>query len=183
MTKPDGGPFGVIYADPPWHFATRSAKGDGRSASQHYAVTSLDHLKAIPVWLWCLPDCALFMWTTDTHLEHALDLIRAWGFTYKTVAFTWAKIDRAGTGWFLGMGYWTRANPEMCLLATRGRPVRGARDVRQLIRAPIREHSRKPDRVASDIERLVPAGPYLEMFARTSRPGWTAWGDEVERFA
>jgi N6-adenosine-specific RNA methylase IME4 len=124
-------------------------------------------------------DCVLFMWAIDPMLPQAFELITAWGFTYKTVAFTWAKINESGKD-PIGGGYWTRANPEMCLLATRGKPKRLNADVRQLLMAPRREHSRKPA-VHERIERLV-GGPYLEMFARQERPGWDAWGNEVERF-
>ena len=98
-----------------------------------------------------------------------------WGFTYKSVGFVWAKRTPRDTGWHMGCGYGTRANAEYCLLGTRGRPKRLARDVRQLVVAPRREHSRKPDEIAAAIERLFP-GARLEMFARTARPGWDAWG-------
>jgi N6-adenosine-specific RNA methylase IME4 len=120
-------------------------------------------------------------------LQHALAVIRAWGFEYKTCAFAWTKAtpDTIRGGFFgleMGTGYWTRANTEVCLLATRGRPKRLHRDVRQVIIEPRREHSRKPDGVYQRIERLVP-GPYLELFARSSpRTGWTFWGDEVGKF-
>jgi N6-adenosine-specific RNA methylase IME4 len=108
------------------------------------------------------------------------------GLHFKTVAFTWAKTTRADVddpfddaSWAFGQGYWTRANPEMCLLATRGAPQRLNADVRQLIVAPVMEHSRKPDAWLERIERLVD-GPYLELNARRRRPGWVAWGDELE---
>tara|TARA_Y100000034_G_scaffold80282_1_gene96328 strand:+ start:161 stop:577 length:417 start_codon:yes stop_codon:yes gene_type:complete len=130
--------------------------------------------------------CALFMWVSDPMLKEAMILINAWGFTYKTVAFTWVKTrsdelfyDEASSG--MGMGYWTRSNPEMCLLATRGRPQRIEKGVRQLIIAPRREHSRKPDEVYGLIERLVP-GPYLEIFARHMHPGWDSFGQELGKF-
>jgi len=103
------------------------------------------------------------------------------GFSYRTVAFTWVK-TRAGRGTFpIGLGYWTRANPEQCLLATRGRPKRIARNVPQLIISPRREHSRKPDEVRTYIEHLI-AGPYCELFARSRAPGWDAFGDEAGLF-
>ena len=105
-------------------------------------------------------------------------MIDAWNFVYKTVAFTWAKTTKDGAGFPIGCGYWTRANPEQCLLATRGRPQRLSRAVRQLILTPRREHSRKPDEVYDRIEALVP-GPYLELFARAPREGWHSWGNEV----
>jgi len=173
--------YGAILADPPWHFAVRSPKGEGRSASQHYGTMSLAEIEALPVASWAAPDCALFLWAIDPMLPHAMRVMQTWGFTFKTVGFTWAKTN-AGGGYFCGMGFWTRANAEMCLLGTRGSPKRQAKDVRRLIVAPRREHSRKPDEAASGVMRLV-SGPYLEMFARERRPGWDAWGLETDKFA
>jgi N6-adenosine-specific RNA methylase IME4 len=163
--------YSVILADPPWTFATYSRKGKGRSAEAHYDCMSLADIKALPVADWATPDCALFLWATDPSLPQALEVIEAWGFVYKTVAFTWAKTTKDGAGFPIGCGYWTRANPEQCLLATRGRPQRISRSVRQLILAPRRAHSQKPEEVYERIEALVP-GPYLEMFARERHPGW-----------
>jgi N6-adenosine-specific RNA methylase IME4 len=115
----------------------------------------------------------------DSDAPKALELIEAWGFRYKTVAFTWAKTTKDGTDFPIGCGFWTRSNPEMCLLATKGTPVRISRSVRQLIIAPRREHGQKPDEIYDRIEALVP-GPYLEMFVRSARSGWDSWGNEVE---
>ncbi|HEV8030058.1 MAG TPA: MT-A70 family methyltransferase, partial [Stellaceae bacterium] len=173
--------FGAILADPPWHFRTYSAKGTGRGAVSHYDTMTLDDIQALPVADMAADDCALFLWATDPMLPQALDLMASWGFQYKTVAFTWAKTTKGGDGWALGCGYWTRANPETCLFGTRGRPQRLSRSVRQLIVTPRREHSRKPDEAQAGIEELVP-GPYLELFARESRPGWTTWGNEAGIF-
>jgi N6-adenosine-specific RNA methylase IME4 len=178
-----GGPsplgYGVIYADPPWSFTTYSRKGKGRSAEAHYDCMGLDEIKVMPVADWAAGDCALFLWTTDPLLPRALEVIAAWGFVYKTVAFTWVKTTKDGTSFPIGCGFWTRANPELCLLATRGHPQRISRSVRQLILAARRAHSQKPDEVYMRIESLV-AGPYLELFARERRPGWASWGQEVE---
>src|SRR5690606_4571382 len=117
----------------------------------HYDCMGQSELEALPVADWAAPDAVLLMWTTDTHLPRALDLIEAWGFTYKTIGFTWAKLNASAdqsegyteSDFFTGMGYWTRANPEQCLLATRGQPKRKGRDVRRLVVSPRREHSRK----------------------------------------
>lgn len=105
---------------------------------------------------------------------HALDLIRAWGFEYKRLGFYWVKLDAAG--------YWTRDKPELCLLATRGEPLCEANDVPRLVEEQPREHGRKPDCVRERIERLV-AGPYLEPFARETKPGWDCWGYHLAVFA
>ena len=133
---------------------------------------------ALPVADLAAPDCVLFMWMVDWCPQDALDLIDAWGFEHKTTAFTWAKENQSGEGWFMGQGYWTRANPEDCWLATRGHPKRLHADVRQLITARVAEHSRKPDEIYERIERLVD-GPYLELYARRERPGWMTWGNEL----
>lgn len=180
--------YSVIYADPPWSFVTYSDKGKGRSAEAHYNCLTLSELCGIPVAEWAVDDSVLFLWTTDPLLPQALKLISAWGFTYKTVGFYWAKLNKsapknrfAERNFFTGLGYWTRANVEQCLLATRGNPKRVARDVRRLVIAPRREHSRKPDEVYDRIERLI-EGPYLELFARSSHPGWDCWGNEAGLF-
>lgn len=175
MVPLPAGPFGAIVADPPWDFRVWSNRGKGRSAEQHYPVMSLAEIKALPVAESAAPDCALFLWATDPMLPQALDVIAAWGFTYKTVGFCWAKTCRKSDGWHVGLGYWTRANAEQCLFATRGKPQRSSKSVRRLIVAPVREHSRKPDEAQERIEALVP-GPYLELFARHDRPGWSNWG-------
>jgi N6-adenosine-specific RNA methylase IME4 len=124
----------------------------------------------------------LFMWTTDTHLEQAMTLIKAWGFTYKTVGFYWVKLNKSGNGYFFGLGHWSRSNPEMCLLATRGSPRRLSAAVRKLLVSPLREHSRKPDEARHRIVELV-GGPYCELFARETPPGWdTAFSDQAGLF-
>ena len=173
-----GKKFAVIYADPPWSFKVYSGKGKQRSAERHYDTASLDDIKAMPIEQLAADDCALFLWCVMPELPGALDVIRAWGFEYKTCAFTWIKQNRSGEGLFWGMGYWTRANAEICLLATRGSPQRLAMDVHQVVMAPVAEHSKKPDEVRLRIERLL-AGPYLELFARKPAHGWSAWGNEI----
>lgn len=186
--------YGAILADPPWTFLTRSDAGKERSPEQHYDCMTLDAIKALNVAEIAAKDCALFMWTIDTHLGMALDVIKAWGFEYKTRAFCWAKLnekyadypatqqlaheDRA---WFKGMGYWTRANPEDCLFGTMGSPERQSKSVRRLLVSARREHSRKPDETYERVEALVP-GPYCELFARTSRKGWDQMGNEIGKF-
>ena len=176
-----GHKFSAILADPPWHFVARSEKGERRSASQHYTTdrTEAEKIKALPIRDLAAADCVLFMWMVDWCPQLALEVIEAWGFTHKTTAFTWAKQNASGDGWHMGQGYWTRANPEDCWLAACGHPKRINADVRQLIVAPVMEHSRKPDEVQNRIERLV-NGPYLELYARRERENWVTWGNELE---
>ncbi len=172
--------YGAILADPPWNFKTYSAKGRGRSADRHYKITSFEAICEMR--LRPAKDCVLFLWVTDPSLLQGLQLIEEWGFKYKTVAFTWAKTGKDPQTFPMGCGYWTRANPEMCLLATRGHPKRKARGVQQLVLARRREHSRKPDEVYGKIEALVD-GPYLELFSRTDREGWDCWGAEAGKWS
>lgn len=174
------GPYSVIYADPAWDFRARSAKGMGRSAQRHYDCMSLEDICALPVARAAADDAVLLIWTTGPFLEKTFEVIRAWGFAYKTVAFNWMKENRNG-GLFIGMGYWTRSNGEWCLLATRGSPRRRSAKVPQAVLEPVREHSRKPDCVYARIEELL-AGPYLELFARTRRRGWDCWGNQAGKF-
>jgi N6-adenosine-specific RNA methylase IME4 len=185
---PRAGSYRVIYADPPWRFRTYSDKGKGRSAEAHYDCMSLAEIKALPVASWAAPDAALFLWTTDPMLPQSFEVLEAWGFAYKTVAFYWVKLNKGRDplrlgphDFFTGMGFWTRANPEICLLATRGQPRRRGADVPKLLVSPRREHSRKPDEAHERIERLI-EGPYLELFARTTRPGWDAFGNQAGLF-
>ena len=188
--------YGAILADPPWRFATWSERGKGRCPDgwrdgqgnrwraggvRHYETMSMAEIMAMPVEAAAADDCALFLWVTKPTLPAALDVGRSWGFEYKTRAFCWIKTTKHGKR-HMGMGHWTRANPEDCLLFTRGAPKRLARDVRELVEAPVREHSRKPDEIYDRIERLV-AGPYLELFARTRRDGWDQWGDQAGRWS
>jgi N6-adenosine-specific RNA methylase IME4 len=202
MTWPFGelqkGHYGAILADPPWRFRTwnkatavkrRSGKGSNVSASVHYDTMEIEDIEALPVAELAAPDCCLFLWACWPTLTDAFNLISAWGFEYKTCAFDWMKAHNGQVEMFrddadvlMGMGYWTRANSEPCLLATRGKPKRLNADVRQGIIEPRREHSRKPDCVHGRIERLV-RGPYIELFARTKRAGWDVWGNETGKFA
>lgn len=180
MTLPSG-KFKVVLADPPWAFKTYSKKGMGKSAEKHYQTMTLADICALPVSDIADKNSTLLIWTTGPMYEKTMQVIKAWGFTYKTLGFVWMKKNRKSDGLFVGMGYWTRSNAELCLLATRGKPKRISKRVRQAILAPVREHSRKPEEAYTRIEELL-AGPYIELFARTTRPGWTAWGNESEKF-
>ncbi|MGY6709737.1 MAG: MT-A70 family methyltransferase [Rhizobiaceae bacterium] len=186
------GPFNVIYADPPWRFRSWSERGEGKSACQHYDVMDLDALCQMPVDRIAAADAVLFIWVVQPMLPQALRLIDAWGFTYKTVAFCWVKLkgrseqDRlfyAAEDVRLGMGYHTRAGMEQCWLATRGHGYdRFSRREAQVCFEGMREHSRKPDQIAESIASLTGNVPRLELFARTRRPGWHAWGNEIGKF-
>lgn len=172
--------YSVILADPPWAFRAWSDKGKGRSAEQHYPTMRLEDIKALPVADLAAGDCVLFLWATFPMLREALEVAEAWGFVYKTVAFTWVKENRKSPGLFWGLGYWTRANAEVCLLATRGSPKRQSAAVHQVILSPVERHSKKPDEVRERIAALMGDVPRVELFARQETPGWDVWGNEVE---
>lgn len=176
------GHFGAILADPPWAFRTYSGKHTTphRCAEDHYVTVPKEGLAALPVGTLAAKDCALFMWVVDSHIAEGIDLGRAWGFEYKTRAFTWRKLTVTGKS-MIGMGYWTRKQTEICLLFTKGKPKRKSRGVREVIEAQRREHSRKPDEQYARIEALVD-GPYVELFARAPHPNWSAWGNQVDKF-
>lgn len=199
MHKPDAtvpyfglpmGHYGAGAIDVPWLFENYSDKGTLKNPSSHYDCMTDDDVFAMPVGQLFRPDAAIGVWAVDAKLPEALEAIERWGFTYKTVAFTWVKSSKHGRE-HMGTGYWTRANPEMCLFATRGSPHRLDKGVRQLLFwrkkvgsalfARVREHSRKPPEALHRIERLV-RGPYVELFARERRDGWDAWGKEVGKF-
>lgn len=188
--------FGVVLADCPWRFKTYNEKGRSRcpdwrrfkgSPARHYETMSTMQLCMLPVRDLLAEDVCLFLWISWPMLEDALKVMTFWGFQYKTCAFSWMKA-RSQTNLFpdesealMGPGYWTRSNSEVCLLGTHGKPKRKSRAVRQGIIEPRREHSRKPDCVRERIEQLVD-GPYLELFSRQPRAGWTTWGNETDKF-
>jgi N6-adenosine-specific RNA methylase IME4 len=182
--------FSVIYADPPWQFHNWSHRGEGKGASQHYQTMGAADIAALPVAEIAAPDCALFMWVVQPQLPEALDLLKAWGFAFKTVAYAWVKIkggqDRlfyAGDDVRKGLGYHTRSGMEQCWLAIRGDGYdRLSQGEAQVVFSPLREHSRKPDEVAESIVRLCGDLPRIELFARQKRPGWDVWGNETTKF-
>ena len=169
--------YNIIYADPPWKYqGGQNLRG---SPSKHYPVMPLDEICALPVSKFATENCTLFLWVIFPKLEECFEVIKAWGFVYKTVAFVWIKQTRKSGGWFMGCGHWTRANAEICLLATKGRPQRLSKSVRQLIISPVEQHSKKPDVVRDRIVELVGDLPRLELFARQKAAGWDVWGNEV----
>jgi len=175
--------FGITFSsgyDPPWTYRVWSKKGPGRSAENHYPTMSLSDICALPVADLAAKDCVLFLWATFPNLPEAFEVIKAWGFTYKTVAFVWCKRNRKSGSFFTGLGYYTRANAEICLLATRGSPKRISRSVHQIIDTPIERHSKKPDEARKRIVELMGDVPRIELFARERADGWDCFGNEVD---
>jgi N6-adenosine-specific RNA methylase IME4 len=183
----------VILADPPVPFEAwgkRPGGIDSRAAEAHYSTMTWDDLNGLAPFIQAVaaPDCCLFLWMCQPLLIETLAMAAAWGFSYKTKAFAWVKTYVGSpSSFFVGMGYWTRANTEDVLLFTRGSPRRTSKRVYQVLAtletpaviAPMTRHSEKPDEVQDRIERLVD-GPYLELFARRRRPGWTTIGNELD---
>ena len=169
--------YNIIYADPPWQYARSKVQG---AAEKHYRTMSVDDICQLPIAEICGKDCILFMWATFPQLKEALQVIKAWGFNYKSVAFVWLKQNKSGIGWFYGLGFWTRGNADICLLATKGQPKRKSAKVHQFIISPLRGHSQKPDEARDKIVELVGDLPRVELFAREKADGWDTWGNEVE---
>ena len=173
--------YRIIYADPPWSYNVASKKGTSRGvAERYYDVMKPKDIHALPVGD-LADDAVLFLWATYPNLAVALETIEAWGFTYKTVAFTWIKIYKHTKNPVMGCGFWTRANAEICLLATKGKdyPRRIHKGVQQVIIEPRRKHSQKPDEARRRIVQLMGDLPRIELFARERSEGWDAWGNEV----
>lgn len=169
--------FNILYADPPWKYERNKVQG---AAENHYPTMSIEQLCALDVEKITDENCTLFLWSTFPFLPEALRLIKAWGFTYKTTAFVWLKQNRKNKNWFFGLGFWTRGNAEICLLATKGKPKRKSAKVSQLIISPIDKHSKKPDIVREKIVELMGDLPRIELFARQTTPGWEVFGNEVK---
>lgn len=168
--------FGVVLADPPWHFAGNSAEKPGKGARKHYATMATKEIARIPVAPLCASDALLLIWATSPMLEHALLVLKAWGFRYVS-QLVWPKNT-------LGTGYWARSQHEIVLIGKRGKFAcpRPALFPTSLIPGKVREHSRKPDWLHEVIEDRHPDLPKLELFARATRPGWVALGNETDKF-
>ena len=169
------GIFDVLVADPPWAYS--NSGGLPGQAENHYAAMPLDALKQMP-----LPqmaeNAALFLWATNPLLPEALELVSAWGFSYKTNV-VWVKTELQKPG----VGFYVRGRHELLLICTRGRFVpdqAGRSPIGSVVSAPIGEHSRKPDEAYALIEAIYPGSRYVELFARRSRSGWATWGSTGE---
>jgi len=169
------GKYNIIYADPPWEYWGGGYKGP----SQHYKTMSIKEICNLPVQDIAADNCILFMWATFPILPQALKVIEAWGFKYSTVGFVWVKANKSGRGFFFGLGSWTRANAEVCFIATKGTIPRKDASISQIIYSPVEEHSKKPDITREKIVQLVGYLPRIEIFARQKVKGWDAWGNEL----
>jgi N6-adenosine-specific RNA methylase IME4 len=200
LKLPQAGKYAMIVADPPWHFRARTALQmsnwtSRRDAERHYNVMGVDDIAALPVKEIAAPDAHLMLWITGPLFVEGkhLAIMKAWGFKPSSVAFTWVKLKRSidtrqlrltatqESDLHVGLGLTTRKNAEFCILGRRGNAKRVSKSVREIILSPVREHSRKPDEFYSRAMAYA-AGPYVELFARQARPGWDAWGNQVDKF-
>lgn len=175
--------YRVILADPPWSYSNDGSSLDGL-ASSNYPTMPDEEICALPVNQITEKDAVLFLWGTSPKLKEGIAVLEAWGFEFKTVGFFWLKTAWGPSGKpRMGLGYYTRSSVEPCFLGTKGSIHRSikARNVPQVIATPRREHSRKPEEIYDRIEALFD-GPYIELFARSQRPGWDAWGNETDKF-
>lgn len=187
--------YQIIYADPPWSFKTYSDKGkEKKSADCHYKCMTIDDIYNLPVSNIADKDCVLFLWVTFPLLQEGLETIKRWGFTYKTCGFNWVKKNKIADTYFWGLGYWSRSNSEICLIATKGTPTRVSKSVHQVCEtvedyedfpttisdAKIMGHSKKPEAVRNKIVELCGDLPRIELFARETFDGWDCIGNEID---
>lgn len=171
--------YEIVYADPPWDYAGQKQQnplGDSGGAITHYLTMTVKQMIA-EIEIPAADNCLLFMWTSSPHLDQAIDLGKGWGFKYVTVGFVWDKQK-------VNPGFYTMSQTELCLIFKKGKipQPRGARNIRQMVSKMRREHSRKPDEVRYRIEQMFPKQRKLELFARTTTPGWDVWGNDTAKF-
>lgn len=170
--------YSIIYADPAWDYDGRtqhnglSSTGDAKT---HYQTMTLSNLKQLKVPSICEKDCLLFLWSSSPHLDQAIELMKAWGFEYKTIAFVWDKQK-------VNPGYYTMSQCEICLVGKKGNipTPRGSRNIRQFLSEERTRHSAKPNEIRNRIHQMFPTQKKIELFARERFHGWDCWGNEVE---
>ena len=177
--------YNIIYADPPWYYGSKSAVNNTTGSaikplSDHYSTMSLQELKNMPIKNMTKDDAACFMWVTDSHIDEALEVLRSWGFAYKTIAFNWIKTTSKGN-YCKNVAPWTMKSSEICLLGIKGRMTKykQANNIESLVIAQRTQHSQKPNEVRKRIEDLFGDLPRIELFAREKTDGWDVWGDEI----
>lgn len=172
--------YSVIYADPPWSYSDKNCNG---ACEQHYKTMGLKEIMDLPIKDLAAKDCVLFIWITYPMLKEGLEVIKAWGFEYKTIGFQWIKLNKNNNKEFFGLGRWTRGNLEACFIAVKGKPRRLSSSVFQIIKEKIGRHSEKPHIVREKIVELMGGGiPKIELFARVRAEGWDCFGNETDKF-
>ena len=176
--------YNIIYADPPWEYKQSGGKTNSRGmAKQYYNTMTTEDICKLPVKHIKTDNAICFMWATFPNIDQALEVMTAWGFTYKTAAFVWVKKNKKSDTPFWGMGAYTRANAEVCLLgvskSTKAKQQVLRHDINQIIFSPVERHSKKPDIVRTKITELLGEVPRIELFARQAAEGWDCWGDQA----
>jgi len=178
--------YNIIYADPPWKYSSKSAVNNTsgseiKSLNEHYNTMSLEELKTLPIKNITEKDAVCFMWSTDSHINEALEIYKSWGFEYKTIAFNWIKTTTKGN-FYKNVAPWTMKSSEICLLGVKGRmsKYKKSNNIESLVFAERTKHSKKPQEVRNRIELLFGNLPRIELFARQKVDGWDSWGNEVE---
>jgi site-specific DNA-methyltransferase (adenine-specific) len=171
--------YNIIYADPPWSYNDKMS-GHSFSLEHEYETMPLEWIKSLPVAKLAEKDCILFLWAVSPQLPEAIEVMQAWGFAYKTVAFCWSKVTKNKKP-VSNLGKWTMGNVELCLLGVRGKPnkFRVDKGVKQLVVAERTIHSKKPDEVRERITQGFGDLPRIELFARQAAEGWDCWGNEA----
>lgn len=174
--------YNVIYADLPWKYNSRANhKTRFRGgACGHYNLMTMEEIKNLPIKEMADENCALFLWVTFPMLDEQIKLFEEWGFDYKTLGFSWIKLNPKNLQPFFGVGFYTKSNCEVCLLGIKGKMKPISNKISSVILSPRREHSRKPDEIRSKIVELFGDLPRIELFAREKIKGWDSWGNEIE---
>lgn len=170
--------YNIIYADPPWSY--KNMGNIQATAESHYKTMKQEELEEMGNVIKKISEdnCMLFMWVTFPKLQEGLNLIKAWGFEYKTCGFCWVKKTKNGKNFF-GVGWYTKSNAEVCLIGVKGKPLKVSNSVSQIIESVIEEHSKKPEIVKDKIVEFCGDVSRIELFARRYTEGWDVWGNEV----
>ena len=173
--------YNIIYADPPWSYKDKRDKHPRLcgGATVHYDTMSMEDLKQLPVQDISDDNCYIFMWATFPNLQEALDLMKIWGFKYKTLGFSWIKTNKVNGKPFFGIGYYMKSNCEVCLMGLKGKPFKVSNSISSVLIEPREEHSKKPDITRDNIVKFCGDVPRIELFARERINGWDSWGNEI----
>ena len=168
--------YNIIYSDPAWNYENWG-EGASRNVKEKYKTMSMEEIWKLPVKNIADENCILFIWVTFPNLQEGLDVIKAWGFTYKTLGFSWLKLNKKNGKLFFGIGHYTKSNCEVCLIGVKGKPKIIDDTISSAIISPRQEHSKKPNIIRDKIVQLCGDLPRIELFARQKIPKWDCWGD------
>jgi N6-adenosine-specific RNA methylase IME4 len=173
--------YNIIYADPAWSYRDKRDKHKRMcgGAAAHYPTMTIEEIKNLPVKEISDDNAILFLWVTFPNLQEGLDVIKAWGFKYKTLGFSWIKTNKKDGKPFFGIGWYTKSNCECCLIGVKGKPTKASNSVSSVVISPREEHSKKPAEVRNKIVEFSGNVPRIELFARQHAEGWDCWGNEV----